>query len=132
MQVPATATDKVAPPEQMQAPKIGWDIANALRSDLSDIRRMIDRQERDLDRLRQTLFGDPQMRQTGALDRLDKIEDRMGGVEKKLDELIQDGKERASEMAGARKAFMLLASVVTVFGGPPIIAGFLRLLGLPL
>jgi hypothetical protein len=111
-----------------------WDdiiaaIAIAVNQAMTPFRLTLDRLDDELARVKTSLFGDPVYRQAGALDRLDKIENRMGAMEGKLDQLIQQSQERSAQMTGARKALTVLAAVIALVGGPPAIITLLRTFG---
>lgn len=107
-------------------------ITAAVNQAMTPWRLTLDRLEDELSRVKVSLFGDPAYRQSGALDRLDKIESRMSAMEDKIDQLLRQSQERSAQITGARKVFTVLAGVIVLIGGPPAVANLLKLFGIGL
>lgn len=109
------------------------DVRTEIRAAVADaqleLRLTISRLDRDIQQLRVTVYGDPAIRQAGIVDRLDKIEGRMGAIEDKIDTLVDRAAARDNQFLGAQKAFYVLATLVVAVGGPPALIAILRAFG---
>lgn len=117
-----------------QPPGRRWgDIENAIRiaviQAMTEVRLTIDRLDKRTEVLWSTIFGNPDIRQPGVVDRLDKIEKSMAAIEEKIDHLIEKSEARDNQFLGAKKAFYVLAALVAFLGGPPAIAQILKAFG---
>lgn len=124
----------------------------AARQEITKVSLTVDRLDADVRELKSTVYGNPGTRRTGLVDRLDKIEDQiaqigrvLGGqivelgvkidgkiaaIDKKVEQQIDEGQARTHRIEGVRMALYFLAAAITLIGGPPAIAGFLKAFGI--
>lgn len=106
----------------------------AARQEVAPFRLLLDQTVADVRDLKDTVFGNPVTRQRGMVDRLEQIEERIAQLGEKLGgqiaTVIDEGKARGNQIVGARKAFYILALVITLIGGLPAVAVFLKAIGI--
>lgn len=59
-----------------------------------------------------------------------KLDDKIEITDKKVEQQIDEGQARTHRIEGVRMALYFLAAAITLIGGPPAIAGFLKAFGI--